>query len=515
MSKKSILKGTMIIAVAGLFARFIGLFFRIPLTALIGDEGIGIYSFPMALFVPLSAIVIQGPPTVIAKIVSEKDALSKKEDISLIYHASKKLMIKIGFSVFVLMLLSAPILGKYVWSESVMFPYLALSLAPILLAYSSIYTGLYQGLQDMRAIAYQQLADGIGRLFFGLLIAKLFIRYGVVQGATGAVLGTVIGALAGYIVILLFHKLRGKSILKVEHSKDALKSLEIKIFKSALPITIGAIGASLIPLVDALLLQNRLSIAGFEQNEIYSLNGIVSNVNALINVPMIIGVAISLNVIPNIAAAKVIDIKRLQNRMRSAMILAISLALPSGIGLFLVGKSIFSVFYPSMSINHWLIEIFSISIIFSMINQSFIGILQGADHERLPVKNFYIGLIVKFVFSYILLGIHRINIHGAAISTLIAYVVILFLNYRSCKDLLKFKLDLKYMIFYPLLNTTLMGIVVVGMIYLGHLLNHITLFSLLAIVIGAGVYGILLLTTKVVHIKDIPILNKWVKHESN
>ena len=52
MGKKSILKGTIIIAGAGILAKFIGLFFKIPLTGLIGEEGMGIYGFPFSLFLP-------------------------------------------------------------------------------------------------------------------------------------------------------------------------------------------------------------------------------------------------------------------------------------------------------------------------------------------------------------------------------------------------------------------------------------------------------------------------------
>ncbi len=42
MKKHSLIKGTIILGVAGIFARFLGLFFRIPMQALIKDRGHGI-----------------------------------------------------------------------------------------------------------------------------------------------------------------------------------------------------------------------------------------------------------------------------------------------------------------------------------------------------------------------------------------------------------------------------------------------------------------------------------------
>lgn len=507
MEKKSILKGTMIIAIVGLIARFIGLFFRIPLTALIGEEGIGIYSFPMTLFVPLTAIVMQGPPTTISKMIAQKVASKDLEGVQNIYQASHHLMTKMGLLATLIMLLLTPLFTKVIWSEAVLYPYLALSIAPMFLAKVSVYNGYHQGHQNMFPVAMQQLFDGIGRLVVGLVLAFVLIEKGVIPATTGAVLGTTFGALSGLIALLIFTN--NKSSSKID--KSLSKSIQKQILKISTPITIGAIGASLIPLVDALLLPSRLGVAGFSSSEAIRLNGVLSNINALINVPLIIGVAISLNVVPNIAAVNVSNKKDIRSRMRIALILSIALALPSGIGLMLVGKSLFSMLYPNMMTNHYLVEILSISIIFTMINQTLIAILQGLDLERVPVKNFYIGMVFKLILSFTLLSIPSINIHGAAISTLIAYIIILILNYRSCKKSTEFKMDTKYMLIVPFFNTTIMSLgVVLTMICLQNVALWLTIFT--SILVAVMIYGILLISTKTVTIGQIPILNRIKRH---
>lgn len=508
MSKKSILKGTVIISLAGLIARLIGLFFRIPLTAMIGEEGIGIYSFPMILFVPLAAIVIQGPPTVIAKFISESNALHDDEEVACLYKASQMLMLKVGFTLSAIMLIMTPFLVNYVWSKKLLYPYLVLCPVPIILSVTAVYIGYYQGIQDMRVIAIQHIFNGFGRLIFGLTLAYIALPIGIIASATAAVSGTTIGALCGFLAIYVFHKQNKALMIRVTPSKENRKDLQIKILKKAIPITVGAIGASLVPLVDAFLMYNRLGAAGYSDDAINSFNGILSNVNALMSVPLIIGVAIGTSIVPNIAAAKISGNQYLQGRIRASLILAISLALPCGIGLFLVGKPVFRFLYPLMSNDHYIIEVLSIGIIFIMINQALIAILQGTDHERLPVKNFYLSLIVKIVLSFILLGIPEINIHGAAISTMITYIIITIFNLLTVRRLLHFKIDFKYMIFLPIFNTVLMAIGVVFINWLGAKYHKEGLFSLISILTGTSIYGILLLTTKIVHIKDIPLLNR-------
>ena len=76
MKKQSLIKGTLILGIAGVFAKFLGLFFRWPLIMLIGDEGIGYYqmSYPLYMFF----IGIVSVFLYISKMVSERNALMMK-----------------------------------------------------------------------------------------------------------------------------------------------------------------------------------------------------------------------------------------------------------------------------------------------------------------------------------------------------------------------------------------------------------------------------------------------------
>ena len=52
MKKQSLLVGSLILGVAGILAKFLGIFFRWPLIMLIGDEGVGYYqmTYPLYMF---------------------------------------------------------------------------------------------------------------------------------------------------------------------------------------------------------------------------------------------------------------------------------------------------------------------------------------------------------------------------------------------------------------------------------------------------------------------------------
>ena len=52
MKKQSLIKGSLVLGLAGMVAKVLGFFFRWPLIMLIGDEGIGYYqmSYPLYVF---------------------------------------------------------------------------------------------------------------------------------------------------------------------------------------------------------------------------------------------------------------------------------------------------------------------------------------------------------------------------------------------------------------------------------------------------------------------------------
>jgi stage V sporulation protein B len=72
--------------------------------------------------------------------------------------------------------------------------------------------------------------------------------------------------------------------------------------------------------------------------------------------------------------------------------------------------------------------VMAISIIFLADMQTSTSILQSVGKQMIPVRNLAIGCIFKVIATYILVGVHSVNVMGAAIGTMIAYVIAMFLN---------------------------------------------------------------------------------------
>ena len=81
MSKKgssdNFIKQAGFLAVAGILSRIIGLLYRSPLTAIIGDEGNAYYSTAYTIYVIILLVSSYSIPSAISKIISQRLVLGE------------------------------------------------------------------------------------------------------------------------------------------------------------------------------------------------------------------------------------------------------------------------------------------------------------------------------------------------------------------------------------------------------------------------------------------------------
>lgn len=97
--RSSLIKGTIILAAAGFISKFLGLFFRIPIINMIGEEGIGLYQLTYPLYSFLLAMAA-GVPIAVSKMISERMALSKLGEADLIFKIAFRFLAVFGLISF-------------------------------------------------------------------------------------------------------------------------------------------------------------------------------------------------------------------------------------------------------------------------------------------------------------------------------------------------------------------------------------------------------------------------------
>jgi len=162
MKKQSLLKGTMILGVATIFARALGLLFRIPIQNLIGDQGMGYYQMSYPLYMTFVAIA-SGVPIAMSKLISEFNARHDMNSIRQVLNQTLKIMIPLGvLASFLMMYFGSDIVGLLKWDQKSYNSFMVISCGPLFVCIMCTFKGYFQGLQNMNSTAISQIIEQLG-----------------------------------------------------------------------------------------------------------------------------------------------------------------------------------------------------------------------------------------------------------------------------------------------------------------------------------------------------------------
>ena len=261
--KNKIFSSAIILGAGTFFAKLIGAIFRIPLTALIGAEGIGIYQLVFPLYTVLLDFSGAGAPTALARIISSKKEENRNDIAKRYLKTSIKSLSVIGliFS-FLMAILSFPI-AKLQGNSNAFLSYITLAPAVLFVCLISSYRGYFQGLMQMHPTAISQILEQIVKLVFGLFFAKLLLP-NIKLAVAGTLFAVTLSEIITFIFLyFLYRKSVKKDRLKIDFNinidKVNVKNNKIRtkeFFKVLIPISIIGICLPFSQLVDSFITVN-------------------------------------------------------------------------------------------------------------------------------------------------------------------------------------------------------------------------------------------------------------------
>ena len=226
-----------------------------------------------------------------------------------------------------------------------------------------------------------------------------------------------------------------------------------------------------------------------------------------INLPVVVTTALSASLVPAISEAMALkNGKMVATRAETGIRMSLIFGLPAAAGMFVLAEPIMVLLYKNAEAGICL-EYLSWGVVFLALTQTTTGILQGIGKTLIPVRNMVIGAVIKVAVNYYLTGIPNINIKGAALGTVIGYLVPAMLNFSAVAHWSDLVVDLNQMILKPVFATAIMGAsVAIGygeLVTFGFTQDKATLIS---IVLGILVYAIMLLITGCLKKSDLELL---------
>ena len=272
----------------------------------------------------------------------------------------------------------------------------------------------------------------------------------------GAIAGITIGSLCAFIFLRVYHIKKRHLITDrfAENSIDARTQRETfnMLLKTAIPIGLAALVMSLSATIDTIVVQRVLydtsmnrrdellaqfDVSRLDMNEQFPagqpikfhtyLMGCYGWAVTIMQLVTALTQAFGTSAMPNVTAAYTKGDKgELKRSIETVLKLTMLFTLPMGLGLFAIPGPIMSLLYSGYAaeIGAGVLQIMGLSVIFIAVSTPIASMLQGVGAVSLPLKLYIIGMAIKVATNYLFVSIVSINIRGAAVGSLVAYLFV-------------------------------------------------------------------------------------------
>ncbi len=439
--KKNYVHGAMMLLVSGLIVKVLGALFKIPLTNLIGDRGMGIFSFAMQFFSILFVITASGIPIAESCLVSEALVLGKRKQAQLLVWKTGVLFSLVAAVLSGGLAAASGRLANLFGEPDAAYSLVAVAPAVVLVTAEAALRGWYQGTGNMEPTSVSQVLEASGKLLFGCMLAKQAFSqgYGLAGAAAGGVLGVTIGEFIA--VLYLSWSVRHSVIPTIRCCKKQESIPYSRLFSLMIPITLGSAVMTVSGFLDMTLIYGRLPEIGMTAREITSTYGAYTGMALTIyHLPQAFSGAISVSILPAISAVWSKGQKKACQRLiASACRLTILVCIPCGAILTVFSRPLLELLFSSqpqgVAAAEPLLSCLGFAEVLVGLASVTTSVLQSMERPDITVCTMTIGAVAKFIFSYIGMADPNIGILAAPLSSIVCFGLILLLNLKAiyCK----------------------------------------------------------------------------------
>ncbi len=544
MRKHSFIVGAIMLALGGFFAKIIGAFYKIPLTNILGSNGVGIYYLVFPLYSLILVVCSSGISVALSRQVAHARNLRQRRNERVYFVVALLFTFVVSLICTLALMIFAREIAFLQGNVNAYFGYFAIAPSVLCASLSTVVKGYFQGVENMIPSSVSMIIEQVVKLATGLIFATRFITLGVEYAVFGAILGVTISELVTLIIMFInfvWHKRRhaykiyvankfSRTKCDVKLDKSLLKNNKIflkcdmyksthgrgkklcriytevgnkspitymqaftQLFKIAVPTTLSNLIMPITSFVDSFLVINLLTKAGNSTLVATSLYGINNGVvSTLIALPVIFTSALSSVIVPNLSS---IDMenksKELGQRSSFFVKLTLVMIIPMFVAMLTLAPDVISLLYSqglsSKVINEFdfaykLLIVSSTSIIYNALLQTFVSILQSIDKAIIPFYAMLVGVVVRTIMLVTLITLPHINIFAVVI----ANTVFLSLTLIICVVFVKKYISLKFGLFKFIVNPIFAGVVSALVVYLCKQMLYGVVPRLVYIIVSAG-----------------------------
>ncbi|MGN0157738.1 MAG: oligosaccharide flippase family protein [Brotaphodocola sp.] len=509
-----------ILAAAGILVRFIGLLYKIPMTRILGTEGIGYYNTAYEIYNIGLILSSYSLPLAMSKLIAARHVHDRHQDVRRVFRIGMTFSIFVGGIMTLILLLG----GDWITSNIFKSPSSALPLkvmAPTILVFSimGVIRGYFQGHGDMVPTSVSQIIEQIVNAVISIAASYTFSIWFAARvnpksyAAAGGTLGTLSGAVASLIfLVILMNRYRHQhaEILNQpqERAVESWGTVFTTLILTLTPIIMSQFVYQLSGSVDNSMFGVIMDGKGLIEKERASLLGVYSGEYRLLsNVPVAIASSLGASMIPSIVRSRTQNKpEEVQYKIRMSIKFNMLIAIPCSVGMgVLAGPIMQLIFGDSSRLAADIMRIGSFAVTFFSLSTVTNSVLQGIDLMRKSVTHSAISLVIHVVLVYVMLKYWNLGVYGLVIGNVTFALVVCLLNWLAVGRALQYRQEVKTTFILPLVSALIMG-VVTWAVYTGiHVLFRSNALALLiSVPLAMVVYGVLIIVLKAVTAEELP-----------
>ena len=483
--------GAAILAVGIMVVKLIGMFYKIPLLNIIGEQGSADFGNAYNIYAVLLTISTAGLPVAVSKLVSEANATGRQNQVRRVFRLSLALFLTLGVLSFLVMSFGSAQLAGLMNDDQAAPGIRALAPAVICVGCLSAFRGYAQGHGNMTPTAVSQIIEALCKLVVGLGLAYWLVQAGADQShaAAGAITGVTVGTIVA-LAYMLFNFLGSRSREGLsKDTPDGNSTILKNLLMIAVPITISSSMVGIVTVIDSSLVQGQLQRALLENRDCWALyqdfmsfdqlesalkawqatlpdgtaismsllsdqlsgegvktavalhealedasRTLYGNYNGALNIynlPTSLMAAITAAVIPAVSGTLARrDRKGAARVAGSALRISALLAFPMGVGLYVLGEPIMALIFPKLTaqLAGPLLSTLGLATLFVCMMLVCNSILQAYGFVNLPVIIMLVGGVIKIVLNYNVVVLPQVGIYGAPLGNIFCFALCLILD---------------------------------------------------------------------------------------
>ncbi|WP_217588340.1 putative polysaccharide biosynthesis protein [Lentibacillus saliphilus] len=415
-----LIKGALLLTLAGFIGKVLSAGYRIPLQNLIGDAGFYIYQQVYPILGVAIMLGLYGFPAAVSKLTVEQSEEGRMPSWRSFYGPVSLILVIINGLFFLTLYAGADQLAQFAGDPALASGYRLTAYIFLFIPVTSLLRGVMQGRGDMQATAYSQVAEQFVRAIIIIMGAYVISRTGsdiYAIGKIGAV-ASMTGAFAAILVLGPFVKKdKSRSIVSHQHPVQWRRVLKV-IGGFGLIAALNHMVLIIVQAVDMVSLVPQLQAYGLTKEAAIKAKGIFDRGQPLIQLGTVLGSSFALALIPTITK-KTLERDPASVKQSVGRTLAFSFYLAGGatIGLIMIFPETNTLLFQNDD-GTFALRVLALALLLSSVAITAISILQGAGFMMMTACLIVGAGIVKWIGNAVFVPIWGIT--GSAVATVVA-----------------------------------------------------------------------------------------------